>query len=59
MPDIHSTNLSDIQQQIHICRIQLYKLWSEKGHFDSEMLVLSMELDQLLNHYYQLRPAKG
>lgn len=56
MTNINSKTLFEVQQQIQICRIKMYQLWSEKGCIDPEILAVSMELDRLLNQYYLLQP---
>ena len=44
---------TDILVQMKALQSKLGKLWDEKGKTDQEMLDLSVELDQLLNQYYQ------
>ncbi|HBF35693.1 MAG TPA: hypothetical protein DDW50_00045 [Firmicutes bacterium] len=59
MSNINTVTLSELQQQISICRNRMYRVWKEKGYTDSEVLAVSMELDQLLNRYYLLQPSKA
>jgi hypothetical protein len=58
MSQTDSQKLSKLQKQIALSRRRMQKLWEAKGYTDSEVLAVSIELDELLNQYDLLCPPK-
>ncbi|HBF39128.1 MAG TPA: aspartyl-phosphate phosphatase Spo0E family protein [Firmicutes bacterium] len=50
----NSVTLEKLIEQIRISRNQMQQLWDEKGYTDEEVLAASIELDHLLNEYYNV-----
>ena len=50
----NSVTLEKLIEQIQITRNQMQQLWDEKGYTDDEVLAASIELDHLLNKYYDM-----
>lgn len=49
-----SYRLKEVSNQIDYLKIQLNKLWDEKGHTNDEILRISEEIDRLLNEHDRL-----
>ncbi len=49
-----SYRLKEVSNQIDCLKIQLNKLWDEKGSANEEVLRVSEEIDRLLNEYDRL-----
>jgi hypothetical protein len=47
--------ISEIIRQIDILKIKMDELWNERGKTDQEILGVSMEIDRLINRYYQIK----
>ena len=50
----NSVTLEKLIEQIQISRNQMQQLWDQKGYTDEEVLAASIELDHLLNEYYNV-----
>ena len=53
MTDSNPKTILTLKQQIAAGRDRLQTLWEARGHTDPDVLAASIELDELINQYYQ------
>jgi hypothetical protein len=54
MTDSNPKTILTLKQQIAVARQRLQNLYDARGCTDSDVLAASIELDELVNHYYQM-----
>ena len=54
---LDSLRIFFLQRRINIVRSRMHRLWDSRGYTDPEVLIVSIDLDMLLNrlHRIQLR----
>jgi hypothetical protein len=54
MPKINLDTLLLLEKQIAVSRCKLQALWDARGYTDTDVLAISVELDELMNQYQRL-----
>ncbi len=54
MTDSNPKTILTLKQQIAASRDRLQTLWEARGHTAPDVLAASIELDELINQYYQM-----